>query len=518
MGLSNRAFQEMLGYGKDELQGKRFTEFTHANDLREDLSLFGELVAGTRDHYGFRKRYFRKDGSIVWADIVVARLPAAMGDFRCIALVIDATQQRHLQEQLLQAQKMEAVGQLAGGVAHDFNNLLSAVLGYSQLALAQLSPEDRLHSFLEEIQKAGERAAALTRQLLVFSRRQIIAPRVIDLNDLIVELGNMVRRTIGKDIELILLPEPDIKPVRADPGHIEQVLLNITVNARDAMPHGGKLTIRTATTALDYGYVAEHPAVSPGEYVMIEVTDTGMGMTEDVKRQVFEPFFTTKEVGKGTGLGLSTSYGIVAQVGGHITIESEPGQGATFRIYLPTVEAGAEPLPLRTESGYLPTGNETVLLVEDEPTVRRVASHVLREQGYTVFEAGNGHEALAVLEKQPGNPVDLLLTDVVMPLMGGRELAERVGESQHGIKVLYTSGYIDEVLSHPGIVASDADFMPKPFTPDVLAYKVRELLDREELAAGRHQRLAWYLSANFIQKPFTPTTLARKVRETLDSS
>ena len=307
----------------------------------------------------------------------------------------------------------------------------------------------------------------------------MVEPTVLDLNDLILDMDKMLRHLISEDIELVTLPGPDLAMIEVDPRQMEQVLVNLAVNARGAMPNGGKLMFETAMVALDQDYLRQHPEATAGEHVVLTVTDTGIGMTQEVKAHAFEPFFTTKEVGKGTGLGLSTCHGIVAQSGGHIAVESEPGRGATFRIYLPSVDEPAAPLPLRDETGYLPVGTETVLLVEDEPLVRRYAARVLRKQGYTVLEAANGHEALSVAHAHDGEEIHLLLTDVVMPLMGGRELADQLRAVRPETKVLYASGYAGDAIVDRGALEPDSALMQKPVTPAVLARKVREMLDRD---------------------------------------
>ena len=389
----------------------------------------------------------------------------------------DISQRKQLQEQLLQAQKMEALGQLAGGVAHDFNNVLSAILGYTQLAKGTLRPGDHTSGYLTEIHKAADRAADLTRQLLAFSRNQIIEPKVVIVDELILGMEKMIRRLVGEDIELVILLSQVRSALRVDPGQMEQLMINLVVNARQAMPGGGKLIIETSVINLADGREEYPPQATAREYVKLAVSDTGAGMTEEVRARAFEPFFTTKEVGKGTGLGLSTCYGIVVQSGGEIEIESEPGKGATVKICLPRVDEPSVRLPMQDDSGHLPLGDETVLLAEDEPLVREVAAHVLRQQGYTVLEASNGHEALSVADEAAVHPIHLLLTDVVMPLMGGPQLVERLKERQLETKVLFTSGYTDDSIVGNHVLTQRAGFMQKPFTPAVLARKVREVLD-----------------------------------------
>jgi PAS domain S-box-containing protein len=389
----------------------------------------------------------------------------------------DVTERRSLEEKLLQAQKMEAIGRLAGGVAHDFNNLLTIINGYSDIVLGRLSSDDQMRDLVAEITRAGERAASLTRQLLAFSRKQVLDPKVLDLNDVLGQTEKMLRRLLGEDIELATRLQPTLGSVRADPGQIEQVVLNLAVNARDAMPKGGKLTIETQNVRLDESYAATHPEVRPGAYVLLAVSDTGCGMTPEVKAHLFEPFFTTKAPGLGTGLGLATVFGIVKQSGGHIEVYTEPNVGTTFKIYLPRVRDGARPTPSCPGCTSIPAGNETVLLVEDEDAVLTLGRHVLQASGYTVLGAGRAHEALRICAEHPG-PIHLLVTDVVMPEMGGRQLAEHVQRLRPGMRVLYVSGYTDDAVVRHGILEREVNFLQKPFTAAGLASKVREVLDR----------------------------------------
>ena len=381
------------------------------------------------------------------------------------------------QEQLQQAQKMEAVGRLAGGVAHDFNNLLTIISGSCHFLLTSLDRSHRLRKDVEEIKQAGSRAATLTSQLLAFSRRQVLTLQELNLNDVIRNMEGLMQRLIGEDINLVtvLVPAPGI--VRADPGQVEQILMNLTANARDAMPSGGRLTIETANVELDDTYAHQHAITQPGPYVMLAVSDTGLGIDKDTQARIFEPFFTTKELGKGTGLGLATVYGSVRQNGGSIFVYSEQGQGTTFKIYLPRVREKADAAQRSmVVPAELPRGSETVLVVEDEPGVRAVAIRTLREQGYTVLEARHGLEALH-LGTQPLAKIHLLLTDVVMPQVSGREVAEQLTRIHPEIRVLYMSGYTDDAVVRHGILAEGTVFLQKPFTPDVLAHKVREVLD-----------------------------------------
>ncbi len=384
--------------------------------------------------------------------------------------------EREKEEQLRQALKMEAVGKLAGGVAHDFNNLLTAITGYSDLSLRNLEQDNPLHLNIKEIKKAGERAASLTRQLLAFSRKQVLQPVVLDLNATVNNIGKMLQRLIGEHIELVLSLKPALGHVKADPGQIEQVLMNLVVNARDAMRHGGKLIIETANVELTEEYAAQHVSVQPGSYVRLSVTDTGHGIDAETMKHIFEPFFTTKEIGSGTGLGLSTVFGIIKQSGGNIWVYSEVGRGTTFKIYLPRVIEEVK-LPERiTVDHVIAQGDETILLVEDEPMVRAIARETLEMSGYRVFEAANGHEALSITESLEER-IDLVLTDVIMPQLGGKEMTEQLVLRRPDAKILYMSGYTDDALLHQGILDEGIAFLEKPFTPDSLSKRVREVLD-----------------------------------------
>jgi signal transduction histidine kinase len=384
---------------------------------------------------------------------------------------------RQTEAQLQQSQKMEAVGRLAGGVAHDFNNLLTVIRGYSELLLARMEPGDSMRKDMEEVKKAADRATGLTRQLLAFSRRQFIAPKVVDLNALVVNMDGMLRRLMGEDIiELCAELAPKLGAIRADPGQVEQVIMNLAVNARDAMPKGGRLTIETRNVSVGRQAKQETVGVEAGSYVMLAVRDTGHGMDAETRSHLFEPFFTTKEKGKGTGLGLSTVYGIVKQSRGSITVESVLGQGTVFRIYFPLIELDAQGFAGTADAVAPACGRETILLVEDEPAVRGLVHETLRLHGYTVLEARHGIEALMTVAKHTG-PIHLLLTDVVMPQMSGPEVAEKLQSIRPDTKVLYMSGYPDHPVFEQGGVSKETSFLPKPFTPNVLAKKVREVLD-----------------------------------------
>jgi signal transduction histidine kinase len=382
-----------------------------------------------------------------------------------------------LRLQLQQAMKMEAVGRLAGGVAHDFNNLLTVISGYSELLLQKIGKESTMYGEVEEIKRAGERAASLTQQLLAFSRKQIIEPKVLRLGSLVADMHKMLTRLIGENIALQATTGKSLGSVKVDPGQIQQILMNLVVNARDAMPDGGKIGIETANVDLDEGYCSMHPYVKPGRFVMLAVSDTGTGMSEEIKAHIFEPFFTTKEKGSGTGLGLATTYGAVHQAGGSIEVYSEAGIGTTFKIYLPRVE---EPVirPVKDDlPADLPGGTETVLIVEDEDMLRNLCVQILEQLGYRVLQARDGIEAIAEVQGY-GDRIDLLLTDVVMPGMNGNELAAQLVAHNPGMKVLFTSGYTEDVISHHGVLAEGVSFIGKPYTPLALARKIRGVLDK----------------------------------------
>jgi two-component system, cell cycle sensor histidine kinase and response regulator CckA len=416
----------------------------------------------------------RSDGKAV---LLTSKVPLRDGSGAVVGVLgvyQDITERKKLEEQLRQAQKMEAVGRLAGGIAHDFNNLLTVVNGYSQVLMDSLAPEDSNRPLVEEIERAGDRAAGLTRQLLAFSRRQVLEPRVLCLNEVVGDTDRMLRRLIGEDILLTTSLDANLGRCRVDPGQLEQVLMNLVVNARDAMPKGGRLAITTRNVT---GPCLEAPDLPPGNYVELGVNDTGIGMDERTKARLFEPFFTTKGPGQGTGLGLATVYGIVTQSDGHIAVQSKPGRGTSFRVYLPRVNVSLPKVgDSRPAADALPRGVETLLLVEDEPAVRDLDRRVLTDCGYTVLEAKDGREAVRVA-KGHGGRIDLLVSDVVMPHLGGRELAEELLTIRPDVKVLFVSGYTDDAIVRHGVGAEYA-FLQKPFTPAGLAKKVREVLDK----------------------------------------
>jgi two-component system cell cycle sensor histidine kinase/response regulator CckA len=474
----NQRLCNIVGYTRDELLARTFQDITHPEDLDFDLAEHSRLLANEIQTRSREKRYLHKNGSVVWVDLTVSMAREPSGKLKySIAVIQDITQRKKLEEELLHAQRMEGVGQLAGGIAHDFNNLLTVIGGRCVLALGRLQPADPLRRDLDLISKTADRAAALTRQLLAFSRKQVLQPRVAELNDLIGNLTSLLMRLIGEDIELTFVPAPDTGRVRVDPGQLEQVIVNLTVNARDAMPRGGRLTIETAKVELDESYAARHVGVVPGSHVMLAVSDTGGGMDSATQARIFEPFFTTKGPGKGTGLGLATVYGIVKQSGGHVRVYSELGTGTVFKIYLPRTEDAAE--AAAAASVRLPTGTETVLLVEDEDDVRDLAREVLEQLGYTVLEAAAPPDAILIAERYAGI-IELLLTDVVMPRISGRALATTIAAMRPETRILFMSGYTDDAIVRHGVLEPGTQFIEKPFTPEALALKVREVLDRPE--------------------------------------
>jgi len=478
--------ERLTGYTAEEfLRGtSRWQEVISPEDLQSVKAAIRQAVRERRKFLRVEYRIVHRDGGCRWLEDRRQLSYGPEGSLETVdGLLLDITDPKQVEEalkaseeQFLQAQKMEAVGRLAGGVAHDFYNLLTAIRGYSDLLLQQIDDRSPYRREVEEIQKAGERASALTRQLLAFSRKQVMQPRVLDLNEVLAGMEEMLRRMIDENIDLITVLRPDLWSVQVDRGQIEQVVMNLVVNARDAIERGGKITIETGNVVLDDAYVYRHAVVAPGAYAMLAVSDTGSGMDEDTKLRLFEPFFTTKEKGKGTGLGLSTVYGIVKQSNGYIWVYSERHRGTTFKIYLPRHEAAdveerSEELPDRS-----PKGHETILLVEDEELVRVLARDVLRGHGYTVLEACDGADAMGVAVSHRG-PIHLMITDVVMPNMGGQEVAVSLAPLLREMKVLFISGYSDDAIVRHGILSPGAMFLQKPFRLDAMLRKVREVLD-----------------------------------------
>jgi PAS domain S-box-containing protein len=476
--LLNVQAEKQFGYRRDELVGQMvkniipegFAERLIADGTRSAAEALAQQIG-----MGIELSGRRKDGSEFPIEIMLSPLESADG-ILVTAAIRDITERKQLELQLRQSQKMEAIGQLAGGVAHDFNNLLTIISGYGEMVADGLGPDSPHLGQVKEIQKAADRAASLTRQLLAFGRRQVLAPQVLDLNGMVSNMDKMLRRLIGEDINLVPISGGELGRVKADPGQIEQIIMNLAVNARDAMPKGGKLTIETADVFLDDAYARKHVAVTPGPYVMLAVSDTGCGMDAATQARVFEPFFTTKALGKGTGLGLATVYGIVKQSGGSIWIYSELGKGTTFKMYLPRVDDMVTQVKLSHAVADDCRGTETVLVVEDEETIRSLVHGILETRGYTVLEANCGVEGLEICQKYP-HTIHLLLTDVVMPQMSGPELAGKLASLRPETKVLFMSGYTNKAIGQDGLLERNTAFIEKPFTPQSLARKVREVLD-----------------------------------------
>jgi PAS domain S-box-containing protein len=475
--MANPALLRTLGYESWQELASRNLE-GECSEAGYPRSAFRERIEREGEARGFETAWKRRDGSVVFVRESARAFRA--NDGRVLyydGIVEDVTKRRRLEEQLRQAQKTEAVGRLASGVAHDFNNLLTIIIGYSDLLLKKLTASGGIRPCLEEIKKAGEGATSLTRQLLAFSRKQVLQLQILDLDSLLTNVGEMLRRVIGEDIELVTRLPSGLGHVKVDAGQIEQVIMNLAVNARDAMPQGGQLTLEAANVELDSSYVSSQESVLPGHYVMIAVSDTGIGMDAETQAHIFEPFFTTKEQGKGTGLGLATVHGIVKQSEGHIWVYSEPGKGTTFKVYLPRIDQAVEVIaPTDVPVDELSRGSETILLVKDEGAVWCLVKEVLESSGYEVLEAKGAHEALEVGVRHKKH-IHLLLTDVVMPQMSGRELVEHLALLHPETKVLCMSGYMENAVVHDGLLDPGTTFLQKPFTPDALTLKVREVLD-----------------------------------------
>jgi PAS domain S-box-containing protein len=507
----NPAFARMLDYESPQEMITGITDIAHQIYVDPGDRVEAALLQQERGILqGFEFEAYRRDGKKIWLSLnrrsvrnqdgeemyiegsvenITERKRAEEEKERFAAEIEtqrqqDVTDRTQLEDQLRQSQKMEAVGRLAGGIAHDFNNLLTAITGYSSLGLQRIDENHPLRGYLEEIKKAGDRAANLTRQLLAFGRKQILQPLPLNLNDIVSEINKLLRRLIGEDIELSAKLGPELRRIKVDPGQIEQVLVNLVVNARDAMPRGGKLTIETANVELSPEYASRRVGVQPGRFVMLAVSDNGMGMDKKTQERIFEPFFTTKEKDKGTGLGLSTVYGIVKQSGGSIFVYSEVDHGTTFKVYLPEHDAPTTTEPTTVEDA-IRRGSETVLLVEDEDVVRSLARQILERAGYSVLEASRGDEALSLCAAYQ-RPIQLLLTDVVMPETSGKEVAERLRILHPEIKVLFMSGYTDEAIVHHGVLDAKVEFIQKPFTPAALARKVRQVIDSNGKNGTKH--------------------------------
>jgi two-component system, cell cycle sensor histidine kinase and response regulator CckA len=479
----SREITSLLGYRAAEVQAigsELIQQLLHPDDAPRILEAHRGYVT-SEDDKSYEMEYRAKHASGEWRTLRSREVPFERVDGtvrQILGVAIDVTDQRRSELLLTQAQKVEAIGRLAGGVAHDFNNIFAVIMGYGQLAERQIGSEHPARPRLDQMLKAAERAAGLTRQLLAFSRKQVMQPKVLDLNVVVADTQKMLGRLIGEDIDFVTHVAPGLGTVKADPGQIEQVILNLAVNARDAMPKGGTLTLETANVDFDADYAAAHPPMKAGGYAMLAVSDTGIGMDTETQRRIFEPFFTTKPEGQGTGLGLATVYGIVKQSDGYILVESEPGRGTTFKMYLPRVDDLAEAVKPAVAAAVAPRGDETILLVEDTEALREVICEVLEEQGYTVLLSSQGEEALDLARGYKG-PIHLLLTDVVMPKLGGGDLARQLAALRPEVRVLYMSGYAEGVISHQGVLGEGVALLEKPFTPDKLVRAVREALDRE---------------------------------------
>jgi PAS domain S-box-containing protein len=504
----NQSFCSLVGYSEDELLKLDLQSITHPEDLGDCLAEIARLVERNVVTITAEKRYVHKRGHEIWTTISASLVTDLNGEPQhFIMQAQDISERKLLEERFLQSQKLESVGRLAGGIAHDFNNMLTVINGYSEVVLRRLPADDPTRQYVSEIKKAGERSALLTNQLLAFSRKQVLNLEPIRINDVIRDMGNMLQRLIGEDVELVSVLDPAVGNISFDRGQLSQIIMNLAVNARDAMPDGGELTIETSTVFLDADSVGKHVGVLPGPYVLLAVTDTGTGIEDEQLGHIFEPFYTTKEIGKGTGLGLATVYGIVKQSGGSIFATSEVGNGTTFKIFLPRVSdesvntVHSEDTPVR-----FALGNETILLVEDDEAVRGLTRQILESCGYSVIRARDGHEALELFGKHKAR-VDLLLTDVMMPNVDGRELALKLLQQMPDLPVLFVSGYVDSKAGDSRVLDGNVDFAQKPFSADDLSRKVRDLLDRgrTELKTRSSRRL----NSTKTLKSVHPKKLAR---------
>ena len=468
--------EAITGYSQDEWLANSCDWIRHIPPEDHAVVEAAEEASMRGERFQAEYRIVRKDGTVIWVSDTAVVAKGSDTDPVMEGIIVDITDRKLLENQLQQSRRMEAVGRLAGGIAHDFNNLLTIIKGYAELALQRSGIQAELRADVQQIENAAERASTLIRQLLAFSRRQVLQPKIIDLNAIVLGLDKLLGRLMGEDIEMVTRCAANVGRVKADPAQIEQVIMNLVVNARDAMPKGGRLTVETYNIDLDSTYARDHVSVKPGSYVMLAVTDTGIGMNPETVAHIFEPFYTTKESGQGTGLGLSTVYGIVKQSGGYIWVYSEPGKGTTFKVYLPRVAEPVEAKPERVELPAANKGSETILLVEDEEAVRELTSRILSAKGYSVVAAKSVKDAEEWCEKH-GGKIHLLLTDIIMPGTSGRELARRITAKHPRTRVLYMSGYTDNVLAQGGVLEAGLSFLQKPFTPAALAQKVREVLD-----------------------------------------
>ena len=472
----NHGAEKLYGYTAEEMIGRSVSVLIPSDRQQEYRELMARVKLKERIA-NFEAVRQRKDGTLIEVSTSITPIAIRSGAINSSSKIShDITKIKQLERQYLQAQKMEAIGTLAGGVAHDFNNLLTVINGYCGLLLNFPALDDKSRVMVDEIHKAGERAAMLTRQLLAFSRQQMLEPQVLDLNDVVTDTESMLRRLIGEDIVISLSLEPSMRRIKADPGQIQQILMNLVVNARDAMPQGGTLSIETKNVTLDEEYCQSHSGACPGEFAMLAVIDEGTGMDDQTRAHIFEPFYTTKEFGKGTGLGLAMVFGITKQSGGYIHVDSEIGRGTSFEVYFP-VSTLDDSHPQRHELTVTPKGHETLLLVEDDNAVRVLANHILQSCGYQVLEAAGGQQAIRLAESHRG-PLDLLVSDVVMPHLSGRQLAEQLAALQPRMKVLFLSGYTDDSVIRHGVMQADFAFLQKPFTLASLSSKVRDVLDK----------------------------------------
>jgi len=475
----NQGAERLYGYTAEEIFGRHISVLFPSDHYQEYLRIMKDVKKGkTVPAFDTVRR--RKDGTLINVSVNIVPVEARDGEVvGALKNSHDITRIKKLEAQFIEAQKMEGVGQLAAGVAHDFNNIVAIIMGYTDLITSELAPDSPLRKYVEEIQHASIRAAALTRQLLVFSRKQTVQPVVLGLDDVVKDMEKMLRQLIDEKIDMTIVPGKTPGHIMADSGYIGQVLMNLVVNARDAMPDGGSISIATHPATLDEDYANTHMGAIPGDYVMLSVSDTGAGMTEEVKMHLFEPFFTTKPQGKGTGLGLTTCQTIAQQSGGHINVYSEIGKGTTFKVYFPRVD---QPLNHDTQlikAGPLPRGTETLMVVEDDPSVRYLAANVLEAQGYTVLRSSNGQDGLRLASEHKGSPIRLVVTDVIMPLMGGEAIAKTMKATYPDLKFLFTSGYTDDALAQHGVLEMGVAFLPKPYTSASLVRKVRAILDNE---------------------------------------
>jgi len=482
---ANPAVCKMLGYTEDEFKGMTIGNL-HSKDVVDRINMeFETHYYAERPMLQQNIPFLKKDGTILYADVVTTPKILIDGDYHSVTFLLDVSERKKaedeknkLQEQLWQVHKMESIGRLSGGIAHDFNNILTTIIGNAEMALMRLKEEDHLKDIIDNIRQAGQNAANLTHQILAFSRKQIFQTEALSLNTIVKDMDKMLRRLLSEDIEIQISLTPDLGMVETDRGQMVQVIMNLAVNAKDAMPNGGKLIIETMSVELDAEYSKTHFPVMPGHYEMLSISDTGVGMSKEIQEKIFDPFFTTKEMGKGTGLGLSIVYGIIKQSNGYIWVYSEEGKGTTFKIYLPTVHKPDQGIIKNKDIiPEMPKGVETVLVVEDDAMIMGIIKRVLEGLGYNVLCATNGHEALSVSEDFK-DTIHLLLTDVIMPKMGGRELAGSLLEKRSAMKVLFMSGYTDDSIVHQGVLEKGLSFIQKPFTPDRLARKVRETLER----------------------------------------